>query len=277
VAALFAATTPSMSQDQSPANVHWAYSAYFGTGWYSVDGDRDVFIFRLTPDWELAESSTDNGERQLGWYLRTPVSIGLDRFAVDDLPEVVDLDNVSFLSVNPTLEVEVPVNSHWALRPYASIGYGRILNGSEDAWTYWAGVKSRVTLHDGKMSTWHLINQFGYVGYTPSDGKDDSFWPVMAGFEVSHPFGRVTDGNPPWLLHWKLGYTYFGNDVFFSRAASVSRDITDQWEVGAGIGRRGERLKIWFLSFDRLGIGYRSSSNGALSGVTFFFRSAFER
>ena len=266
-----------MAEAQPPANVHWAYSAYFGTGWYSVDGDRDVFIVRLTPEWELSEPSLKIGERRLGWYLRTPVSTGLDQFTRDELIEAVDLDNVAFLSINPALEVEVPINDIWALRPYASVGYGRALNSSEDAWTYWAGIKSRVTLHAGQKSTWHLINQVGYVGYTPGKGKDDEFWPVMAGLEVSHPFGQATDGDPQWLLHWKIGYTYFGNDVIFSRAPSASEDISDQWEIGAGLGRRDERIKIWFLSFDRLGIGYRSSSNGALSGVSFFFRSAFER
>jgi hypothetical protein len=269
--------SPSSAQIQPPANVHWAYSAFFGTGWYSVEGDRDVFILRLTPEWELSESSLENGERQLGWYLRLPVSTGLDQFDVDELIEAVDLDNVSFLSINSTLEVEVPVNDVWALRPYASIGYGQVLNSSEYAWTYWAGIKSRVTLHAGPTSTWHLINQVGYVGYTPGKGKDDSFWPAMAGLEVSHPVGRTADGSRRWLLHWKVGYTYFGDDVIFSRAPSAGQDITDEWEVGAGYGRRDGRIKIWFLSFDRLGIDYRTSSNGALSGITFFFRSAFER
>ncbi len=269
--------TPLSAQEDGQASVHWAYSAYFGTGWYAVEGDRDVFIFRVTPEWGLRESSYETGERRLGWYIRTPVSTGLDQFAVDDVIEAADLNNVAFLSVNPTLEVEVPINAIWAIRPYASFGYGRVVKSNEYAWTYWAGVKSRVTLHAGTTSRWELINQLGYVGYTPSEGKEDSFWPAMAGLEVSHPFTRAGDGNPRWLFHWKVGYTYFGNDVFFSRAASVSRDITDEWEIGAGIGRRNEKIKIWFLSFDRLGIGYRSSSNGTLSGVTFFFRSAFER
>lgn len=266
-----------LAQEQPPANVHWAYSSYFGTGWYSVDGDRDVFIFRVAAQWELQEPAFEDGERRLGWYLKLPVSTGLDRFSVDELDQVVDLDNVAFLSVNPTLEVEVPVNDIWHLRPYASVGYGTVFNSGEDAWTYWAGIKSKVRLHAGERSTWHLINQLGYVGYTPGEGQDDSFWPAMAGLEVSHPLGWRSESGSQWLFHWKAGYTYFGSDIFFSRAPSVSKDISDEWEIGAAIGRQDERVKIWFLSFDRLGIGYRSSSNGALSGVTFFFKSAFER
>ena len=189
---------------------------------------------------------------------------------------MVDLDNVAFVSVNPALEVEVPVNDIWSLRPYASVGYGTVFKTSEGAWTYWAGMKSRVTLYSGPKSTWHLINQLGYVGYTSGEGKDDSFWPAMAGLEVSHPLGQAPGSGSEWLLHWKLGYTYFGSDIFFSRVPAVSKDISDEWEIGAGIGRRDDRIRIWFLSFDRLGIGYRSSSSGIPSGITFFFRSAFE-
>ena len=275
---LISACLPAGSNAQeSSANVHWAYSAYFGTGWYSVENDRDVFILRVTPQWELAEPSIDNGERELGWYLKTPVSFGLDRFDIDDPLEAADLENVSFLSINPGVDLEIPVNRIWALRPYASVGYGRVFNSSESAVTYWAGVKSRLELHSGERSTWYLVNNVGYVGYSPNEGSSDSFWPAMAGLEVNHPFGKTTANSSQWLIHWNAGYTYFGDDVFFSRAASSSQDITDQWEIGAAIGKRDDPIKIWFVSFDRLGLGYRRSSNGALSGVTFIFRSAFEK
>ncbi|MCK5326255.1 MAG: hypothetical protein KAJ57_09600, partial [Woeseiaceae bacterium] len=38
-------------QETGPSPVHWAYSAYFGSGWYRVSGDRDVFVVRMTPRW----------------------------------------------------------------------------------------------------------------------------------------------------------------------------------------------------------------------------------
>ena len=266
------------AQEQASDGVHWAFSAYFGTGWYSVSGDRDVFVFRVTPEWELAEPSFEAGERNFGWYLKTPVVTGLDRFDVDEVVEAVDLDNVTFLSVNPGIDVEIPVNDVWSLRPYASLGYGSALNGGESAWSYWAGIKSRVLIHGGTASTWHLVNNVGYVGYTPNAGPSDKFWPAMAGLEVSHAVRRKGAGRTtPWLLHWNAGYTYFGDDILFSRSPGSSRDIVDQWEVCVALGRRDEPVKIWFVSFDRLGIGYRASSNGDLSGITFIFRSAFER
>jgi hypothetical protein len=274
----FIVALPLESKAQDSSSVHWAYSAYFGTGWYSVAGDRDVFVFRITPEWEFSEPSLENGVRKPGWYLKTPVVTGLDQFDIDDIPEAVDLDNIAFLSANAVLELEVPVNEMWSLRPYASVGYGAALNDSESAWTYWAGVKSRVNLHSGERSSWSLVNNVGYVGYTPNNGPSDSFWPAMAGIEVSHPFGsKSADGESPWLFHWNAGYTYFGSDIFFSRAPGVNQNVSDQWEVGVAFGKKTEPIKIWFVNLDRIGLGYRESSDGSLTGITFIFRSAFTR
>ena len=56
-----------------------------------------------------------------------------------------------------------------------------------------------------------------------------------------------------------------------------TRPITDQWEFGVSLRRAEKRIKIWFLSFDRLGLAYRFSSSGDLKGISFIFRSVFER
>lgn len=259
-----------------PASVHWAYSAYFGTGWYTVPGDRDVFVFRMTPRWTWSDAAIgEDGSRTLGIYLKSPVSVGLNRFDDDDPLQAVDLDNVSFLSVNPGVDVEIPVNARWALRPYASVGYGHALDSGEAAWTYWAGVKSRVSF-SAENFDWYLVNQLGYVGYTPDAGPSDEFYPVSAAAEFNHPVGDPADGAKQLLFHWRVAYTAFGKDLVFNGSSASQSEISDQWEVAAAIGRKELPIRIWFLNFDRLGIGYRRSSSGDLQGVTFFFRSMFD-
>ena len=66
------------------------------------------------------------------------------------------------------------------------------------------------------------------------------------------------------------------NDLEFTATPTLEKAIDDQWEVGAAIGRRNSPIPIWFLKFDRLGLGYRTSSNGDLKGITFVFRSFFD-
>jgi hypothetical protein len=265
-----------LAQETPPASVHWAYSAYFGTGWYRVSGDRNVFVVRMTPRWSWSEPSLDDdGKRSVGLYFKSPVSLGLDSFDYDDVLGAVDVDNVSFISVNPGIDIEVPVTRIWSLRPYASVGYGTAFDGSESAWTYWAGVKSRVSFESGRLN-WHLLNQAGFVGYTPNDGPADTIWPVMAGLEFDYPVGAPTTDGDQLLLHWRAAYTLFGDDLDFTGDPTVNQAINDQWEIGAAIARRDSRIPIWFLDFDMLGLGYRASSNGELKGVTFLFRSMFD-
>lgn len=264
------------AQESPSASVHWAYSAYFGTGWYRVSGDRDVFVLRMTPRWAWSEPSLDeDGSRKVGLYFKAPVSVGLDRFDYDDILGAADLDNVSFLSVNPGIDIEIPINEIWSLRPFASVGYGGELNGDDSAWSYWAGIKSRVSFQSGKLN-WHLLNQAGFVGYTPSEGPDDTIWPVMAGLEFDYPIGAPKRDGDQLLLHWRASYTHLGNDLEFTSSRTEPSIITDQWEIGVALGRRDSRISIWFLNFDMLGLGYRASSNGELKGVTFVFRSMFD-
>lgn len=266
----------SSAQESSSATVHWAYSAYFGTGWYQVAADRDVYVVRMTARWDRSEPSLDDdGKREFGLYFKAPISIGLDRFSFDNVVDAVAVDNVSFLSVNPGIDVEVPINGIWSLRPYASVGYGGAIDGGDSAWTYWAGVKSQVRFDSGKLN-WRLLNQVGFVGYTPNEGPDDTIWPVMAGLEFDYPVGAPTPGGDQLLLHWRAAYTVFGDDLEFSASPTVSTSVSDQWEIGAAIARRDSRIPIWFLKFDMLGLGYRASTNGDLKGVTFLFRSMFD-
>ena len=259
-----------------PASVHWAYSAYFGTGWYSVPGDRDVFIIRMTPRRTWSDAAIDEGgSRTIGKYLKFPLSVGLNLFDDDEPLESIALDNVSFLSVNPGIDVEIPVNARWALRPYASVGYAHALGSDEAAWSYWAGVKSQVAF-SAKNFQWFLVNQVGYVGYTPDTGPTDDFWPVTAALEFDHPLGDPVNGAKQLRFHWRIGYTAFGSNIVFNGNPTGNPEISDQWEVGAALGRKNSPIRIWFLHFDRLGIGYRRSSSGDLEGVTFFFRSLFD-
>jgi len=260
-------------QETEPGPVHWAYSAYFGTGWYSVSGDRDVFVARMTPRWTRSEARLDaDGSRAVGINFKFPISVGLNDFEFDDPLDAVDVDNVSYLSVNPGIDIEIPINRVWSLRPYASIGYGQAFGTSESAWTYWAGVKSRLAFRSGKLN-WRLLNQIAYVGYTPNTGPSDSFTPLMIGFEFDYPLAFSDNPGKRWLLHWYTTYSVYGDNLEFTAG---SQQITDQWELGAALGGRDSPIQIWFMKFDRLGLGYRTSSNGDLRGITFVFRSEFD-
>jgi hypothetical protein len=268
------------AQEVGINEVHWAYSAYFGTGWYQVSGDRDVFVLRMTPRWNIRDADySADGDKTIGIELRFPITLGLDRFNLDDIPEIIDLDNVASISVTPGIDITIPVTARWSLRPYAAVGWGTVLGGSESSWTYWGGVKSHYSFKNGNLD-WALINSVTYVGYAPNQGESEYFLPLMAGLEFDYPFGKRKLAGEQLMLSWHGMYTTYENSLDFildEGPLRPSEAITDEWEFGISLRKQTSPIRIWFMNFDRLGLAYRFSSSGDLKGISFVFRSVFDR
>ena len=110
-ACLFLSIAGGQAQESSSSSIHWAYSSYFGSGWYQVSGDRDVFVLRTTPRWELREANlAEDGTRTIGIELSFPITVGLDRFSIDDIPGTTNPDNLASLSVTPGIAATLPPN-----------------------------------------------------------------------------------------------------------------------------------------------------------------------
>ena len=266
----------SRAQESEASSVPWAYGAYFGTGWYRVAGDRDIYVIRYTPRWEYREAGfTEDGTREIGIEFRFPITFGLDNFSYDDLVGSADLDNLSSLSVTPGIDITIPITEQWFLRPFAAVGWGSAFNKGESVLTYWGGVKSRYSFQHGKLD-WALLNSVTYVGHKPSNGPSDDFWPLMVALDFDYPLGQHKLGGEQVLLSWHAMYTTFEDDLEQLIDDNQSVPITDQWEFGASIRKDDNPIKIWWLSFDRLGLAYRFSTSGDFKGISFVFRSIFD-
>lgn len=267
----------SQAQESTASSVPWAYGAYFGTGWYRIEGGRDVYVIRYTPRWEFRESDfAADGKRTIGIEFRFPVTFGLNDFSYDDLVGSVDPDNLSSLSVTPRIDITIPVTERWYLRPFGAVGWGGTFNNSESVLTYWGGVKSRYSFQHGKLD-WALLNSLAYVGYTPSEGPSDDFWPLMAALEFDYPLGNRKLGGEQAILNWYGMYTSFEKRMEQRLGDGSSLQITDQWEFGISIHKEHEPIKVWRFKFHRLGLAYRFSTSGDFKGISFVFRSIFDR
>lgn len=275
-ACLFFVIAESRAQENPASSVPWAYGAYFGTGWYQVEGDRDIYVIRYSPRWEFREADfSKDGTRTIGIEFRFPITLGLDDFSYDDLIGSADPDNLSSLSVTPGIDVTIPVTEKWFLRPYAAIGWGSAFDKSESVLTYWGGVKSRYSFQRGKFD-WALLNAVTYVGHKPSNGPSDDFWPIMTALQLDYPLGQRKLGGEQVFLSWHGMYTTFENRLEQQIGNESSVQITDQWELGLSIRQENERIKIWWFRFDRLGLAYRFSTSGEFKGISFVFRSIFD-
>lgn len=265
------------AQEEDVSTIPWAFSTYFGTGWYQIGEDRDSFSIRYAPRKPLREAVLhEDGSRTVGMELRLPVTVGLDHFPLDDLRGSVDPANLANISVTPSIFFDFPMSERWTLRPFVAAGWGTVLNGDESAWTYWTGLRSRLGFQLGKVDA-ALLNSIGFVGYTPNIGPSTNFWPVMTAVEMSTPLGSLQLDERQVLLHWHTGYTYFTDDLDIVRRDLSTEPVSDQWEFGIAVSRVDAQIEVWRFKFDRVGLAYRFSSDGELQGIGFVFRSLFDQ
>ena len=269
------------AQDGDGDYVHWAYSAFFGTGWYKIaDGDT-AFAMSYGPRWRLREAgSSEDGQRQLGIELRLLVSGSVHELDFEDIPGIVDAENVSALSAVPGIEVEIPINERWSLKPVAHLGWGSELGGGDSAWIYWAGLKSRyeLPLERARIA---LINSVFYVGYTSETGSTGAITPVVTGIEWEQRAGELSLGGDPLYLRWHAAYTRYFDFEYSDDAIQVLRrtqtNVDDEWELGVALHKADKPLELGFLRWDQIGLGFHFNSDHTVRGLTITFRALFDR
>ena len=253
--------------------VHWAVGAFFGTGWYRVDDNRSVFILRIPPRQTVREAAlSEDGERQLGVEIQYPLALGLSR--LDDIPDFVDFDNYGTISFTPGVQVEIPIDEKWSLRPYAHFGYGWETESQESALIWYGGIKSRYRLAEGR-TRWSLLNGLYYAGYKPEFEDRGQYGSAMAGLEFSHPLRTLRLDDEPLYLNWHLTYDWFFDRLNFHVDEDRVESFRDQWELGLALGKRDAPIRILFMEFQQIGLGIRWSSSGNFNALTVNFRSPF--
>lgn len=264
------------SQLETEPTFHWAYASFFGTGWYKINDERSAFIIRAAPRWSSGEAGIDaEGNRSIAYTFRTPITLGLSKLDFDDIPGIIDPDNVATGSIGFSVDADIPVTRRFSLRPSAELGHGTILGESGSAWTYKAELRSQYTFQSGKLD-WALLGGLGYVGFNPNRGHSDDFAYLAAGMEFAYPVSWPRSSNGQTMLYWHATYTDFLDEIDFKTGIRELDSVGNFWQFGLALGRRDKPVKIWFLKFDRLGLAYNYSATGELRGIKFVFRSLYE-
>ena len=255
--------------------IHWAYSSVFGTGFYQVKDSRSVFVLRVPPRQTLRKSSiSESGKRELGIEIKYPLTIGLHD--IEDLTGIIDNDNFGTASFTPGVELEIPINPRWYLRPFAHIGWGKELGTSESAWIYYTGIKSRYTFPAGK-NEWSLLNSLYYAGYTPDDGRSDHLAVAELGVELRQPLSNAKVLGRPIDLRWSLMFSFMSNELQFYQSDGGFESIKNQLDFGLAMSFRDGPFEFWIFKVHQVGLGYRISSNGQFRAITFNMRSWFTK
>lgn len=263
-----------LSEDFEP--IHWAYSSFFGTGWYSIEGARSVFALQVPFRQTIRESSIpDDYREEIGIEIRYPLTIGLHD--VKDFGGIIDNDNFGTIAFAPGVELEIPINRRWYLRPFAHIGYGRELEEGESAWVFYTGVKSRYVFPSKSKYEWSLLNGLYFGGYKPDEGRSDHLAVASIGVELRQPLSKARVSGRPIDLHWNLMYTFLGRELHFNLPDGSFDPIQDHLEFGIAASFRDGPHKLGFFNVHRLGLGYRFSSSGEFNAITLHMRSWFTK
>jgi hypothetical protein len=269
-------TGDAFSQEPIEPTIHWAYASFFGTGWHKINDQRSSFILRVSPRHTFGETGFDeNGNREIAYTIQVPFTIGLARLDFDDDSGLLDPGNLTTASLGVIADVDVPLTNRFSIRPSAQLSYGTILDESDNAWTYKAELKGRYAFQSGQLE-WALLADLGWAGYEPNRGDPDDIAFASVGAEFAYPVSWFSSQDSQTMLYWHLSFTDFLDEVEVQTGTEEFDSVANFWHVGAAMGKRDKPIRIWFLKFDRLGLGYNFSSTGELRGVKFIFRSLYE-
>jgi len=271
-AILGVSVSPAMA-DEEVQSAHWAYGAFFGTGWYRIEDNRSVFVLRIPPRQVLRASSISaSGERTHGIELHYPVTLGFHN--IDEVPGITDSDNFGTISITPGVEFEIPVSQTFYLRPYAHFGWGKNLEDNDDAWIYYAGIKSRYTFSKGGLD-WGLLGSLYYAGYNPDIGKSNDIAALLVGVEFAEQLNsKLVSHDLDLRMH--LTYSTLSQELeYFDEFGS--RGVDDIVEIGIAWAYRDGPIDLGFFRLEQLGLAYQTSPEGDYSAIKFNLRSWFTR
>jgi len=264
------------SQDLIKPTTHWAYASYFGTGWYKINDQRSAFILHAAPRWTVGEAGMEeNGQREIAYTFRVPLTVGFANLDFSDIPGFLNPDNFTTASIGFSLDADIPITRRLSVRPSAELGYGTVLGESDYAWNYKAEIKGKYTFQSGKLD-WAILLDAGFVGYEPNRGFSDDFTFAALGAEFGYPVSWFSSADNQTMLYWHVSFTDFLDEIEVRTGVDEFDSVSNFWQVGAAIGKRDKPVRIWFLSFDRLGLAYKASANSELRGIRFIFRSLYE-
>ena len=256
--------------------VHWAFSSFFGTGWYQIDNNRSVFVLRMPPRWTLRESEYREDGRQSGLELHFPVTIGVHD--IDDLPGIIEPDNFGTVSFTPGVEFEIPVTADWYLRPFVQAGYGFDLSSSEGAWIYMGGVKSRYRFDLDRADIDILTNVY-YAGYNSNNSEDDDISGILLGTEFTHRLGAAERGANRYSAKWHASYSRLSRKLNFIDPGEDTgfNSVDDFFTIGLAFTPPEGRWNFWLYKPWQLGLALEFSPEGDYAAIKFNSRSWFTR
>ena len=241
---------------------NYSFAVWLGSGVYKInDADKKLAVLRVPARYSLRPMQSDATAPidRLGFRLLLPAVLAYQEETETDF-------GFGAFAFVPGLEIEIPVNKYWTLKPFGQLGAGKDTAGGNFQYIYGGGIKSLISV------SWRKF-VFGIGNsWVVAEDKDGSsydttgFSLLNAGLDIRHPtnftiFDRQLDIGGYFVVN------YFKNNVDILSADGNTNKLQTLYEVGLTFGVK-EPVDIWMVSFDRVGIDYRWGDEG-LKGIGF--------
>ena len=191
-------------------------------------------------------------DRPWGLRLRLIVYAGIYDLGFSD-PDQADIKFQS-LAATPGVEFLVPVGKGWTLKPFAEIGYARDFDQNLGLGVWSVGMRTLAEWEYRNTRT-RLGTKVQWLSTFESDfDLADRFFEFQLGLDVGFRLGFEIGGSPTYLSPYAIRRQYF--DTAIEQPEGDPIEITYSNEIGVAFGAH-PRIKLWFITLPRIGIGYR--------------------
>ena len=242
--------------------LNYSFAVWVGSGVYKVkSADKRFVVLRVPAAYTFRSARYDEPaiRDKLGFRLLLPAV-----FAIQDENERdFTFGAAAFV---PGLEVQIPVNKYWTLKPFGQFGAGKDTAGGDLNYIYGGGARSLVSI-PWKKFAFGIGNSVILARDRDATSDDSSGFSMLeAGLDVRHPIGltirnRELDGGLFFVA------SRFFNRVDFLQADAKTERVKRIFTVGLTIGVR-EGVSFWKFNLDRVGIDYRWG-NAGFRGIGF--------
>jgi hypothetical protein len=256
------AVRPAAAEDSDGDLVNYSFAIWLGSGFYRVsDADKRFAFLRVPFSFTFREGQYEKPAflDRLGLKLLLPALAGYQQ-------ETDTNDDLGAAAFVPGLEVQVPINKHWTLKPFGQVGVGNDTGEGDLQYIYGTGIRSLVSI-PYRDFIFGLGNSV-ILAENRNASTDDvnGFSMLEIGLDMRTPLGFN-------LLNRQINFgVFFVASRFYNRVDFIKEiDETERtnriYTIGLTI-ESDDPVSIWKFNFDRVGIDYRWG-NAGFTGIGF--------
>lgn len=162
------------------------------------------------------------------------------------------------LAATPGVEFLLPVGRGWTLKPFTEIGYAHDFDQNLDFGVWSVGLRTLAEWQPSRIH-WRVGTMVQYLSTFKSDFQlSDQFFELKIGLDVGLPLGFQIKSSEAYLSPYAIRRQYINAEISRPEGDPIKIDYDN--EIGLAFGAR-PRIKLWFVTLPRIGIGYRWGPN----------------